>query len=276
MLEVLQALPPPLFVADHVAAFAGWLGFYLIEAVAIAAVLKSYAGDQAAAVGGANLGAARADTCPLSGSAIRLLKLANAEAAQPNCQHEHPLCCPSRAPLPSACPQAPALSRLTTLPKKMLPLRLQLVKSLLLGSTGLEAATVVAGSSGLAAPSTGASAAAPDLSPTASAFVVTEERPGTTATLPRPQYPPTLPLPKREQQPAGRPQTKRPRPAPRCAATERAVGLPAEPAARPAPFPCPVSCAGLVALLLQCPAQHVVPSPPALCAPPSRLQDWEA
>ncbi|KAL4444862.1 hypothetical protein ABPG77_003912 [Micractinium sp. CCAP 211/92] len=157
--EVLQALPPPLFVADHVAAFAGWLGFYLIEAVAIAAVLKSYAGDQAAA--------------------------------------------------------APALSRLTTLPKKMLPLRLQLVKSLLLGSTGLEAAAVVAGSTRLAAPSTGASAAAPDLSPTASAFVVTEERPGTTATLPRPQYPPTLPLPKREQQPAGRPQTKRPRPAPR-------------------------------------------------------------
>lgn len=52
VLELLQALPPPLFVADHVAAFAGWLGFYLIEAVAIAAVLKTYAGDQAAAVSG--------------------------------------------------------------------------------------------------------------------------------------------------------------------------------------------------------------------------------
>lgn len=157
VLEVLQALPPPLFVADHVAAIAGWLGFYLIEAVAIAAVLKTYAGDQAAA--------------------------------------------------------APALSRLTTLPKKMLPLRLQLVKSLLLSSTGLEAAPAAAGSAaGPAAPAASAPAAALDLSPTASAFVVTEERGSTTATLPRPQYPPTLPLPRRE--PTGRPQPKS-RPEPR-------------------------------------------------------------
>lgn len=163
VLELLQALPPPLFVADHVAAFAGWLGFYLIEAVAIAAVLKTYAGDQAAA--------------------------------------------------------APALSRLTTLPKKMLPLRLQLVKSLLLGGMGLEAGQAAAGSpAGLAAPSNasaGTQAAASDLSPTASAFVVTKERGSATATLPRPRYPATLPLPKKEQRsPASQPRPQD-RPVPR-------------------------------------------------------------
>lgn len=43
-------LEEPLFLVDHVAAIGGWLGFYVIEAMAIAAVLKSYAGDQSAAV----------------------------------------------------------------------------------------------------------------------------------------------------------------------------------------------------------------------------------
>ncbi|KAL4425964.1 hypothetical protein ABPG75_009980 [Micractinium tetrahymenae] len=157
MVEMLQALPPPLFVADHVAAIAGWLGFYLIEAVAIAAVLKSYAGDQTAA--------------------------------------------------------APALSRLTTLPKKMLPLRLQLVKSLLLTSAGLEAGPAPAGAAAASfapapTPDASAPAAAPKLAPTASAFVVTEERGSTEATLPRPRYPPTLPLPKKAQGPARRPKAQ--------------------------------------------------------------------
>lgn len=54
--EVTQALPgvldtfSPLFFADHVTAIAGWLGFYALEAVAIAAVLRTYANDADAAV----------------------------------------------------------------------------------------------------------------------------------------------------------------------------------------------------------------------------------
>lgn len=104
----------------------------------------------------------------------------------------------------------------------MLPLRLQLVKSLLLGGMGLEAGQAAAGSpAGLAAPSNasaGTQAAASDLSPTASAFVVTEERGSATATLPRPRYPATLPLPKKEQRsPASQPRPQD-RPVPRCAA----------------------------------------------------------
>lgn len=157
-------------------------------------------------------------------------------AAPPLCTPAHPAQCPC-ASLPPNCPQAPALSRLTTLPKKMLPLRLQLVKSLLLSSTGLEAAPAAAGSAaGPAAPAASAPAAALDLSPTASAFVVTEERGSTTATLPRPQYPPTLPLPRRE--PTGRPQPKS-RPEPRCPAEERAAGSLVEPPAWTAPRTAP-------------------------------------
>ena len=40
----------PLFLADHVAAIASWVGFYVIEAVAIGAVLRTYAGNKAGAV----------------------------------------------------------------------------------------------------------------------------------------------------------------------------------------------------------------------------------
>ena len=45
-----MAAAQPLYLADHVAAIASWIGFYVAEAVAVAAVLKAYAGDQTAAV----------------------------------------------------------------------------------------------------------------------------------------------------------------------------------------------------------------------------------
>ena len=49
-LRELATAAHPLYLADHVAAIASWIGFYVAEAVAVAAVLKAYAGDQAAAV----------------------------------------------------------------------------------------------------------------------------------------------------------------------------------------------------------------------------------
>ena len=69
-LQELVAAAQPLYLADHVAAIASWIGFYVAEAVAVAAVLKAYAGDQTAAVrmhcfaqGSAALG-----TCSTAGS----------------------------------------------------------------------------------------------------------------------------------------------------------------------------------------------------------------
>ena len=89
----------------------------------------------------------------------------------------------------------PAIRRLVTLPKKMLPLRLQLFKGLFgAGVVPATAATASVAAAPAPAAAKPAGSAGP-LSPAVSAFLDSTDSDGATAVLPKTQYPRTLPLP---------------------------------------------------------------------------------